>query len=152
MNYFLNDPAFDFLSNFLSVNNSAYPPYNVYLEGDEEKEYTVEVAVSGFSEKELDVEFNKRTLIISGKKPEDSSEALITKRYIYQGLARRSFSRRFEVKGNLEVTSVTLTYGVLIIKLKDNSGIYKVPIQVTGQEPASQLNFDKKVKELENNA
>ena len=141
MRYF-QDPSIDTLFNFLSSNTSGYPPYNVYVEGDEKPEYVVEIAVSGFSNKELDVEFDKRTLVITGRKtPVSVEDPVSKKRYLHQGLAGRSFVRKFQVQGDLEIASVVLENGILTIRLNDKSETIKIPIQVSGQ-----LEYDTSVK------
>lgn len=92
--------------------NENYPPYNVIRVDD--THYTVEVAVAGFEESELDVELTDRVLVISGdrKTKTDSSG------YIHKGISTRDFARSFTLADNVEVKLATVKNGILSVDLE----------------------------------
>src|SRR6266699_4468798 len=69
----------------------SYPPYNI--ERTDENHYRISLAVAGFAEKELSVEVRDGVLSVQGKREE--KETPEPKHYLYQGIAGRSFERRF---------------------------------------------------------
>lgn len=109
--------GFDRIFNHLNViansqnQKSNYPPYNIRKLSDHQ--YTIELAVAGFDEKDIDVEVTGDTLAISGKKPEDYAEGLI-----HQGLASRHFCRKFVLSEDVEVKGAQLKNGILVIQLE----------------------------------
>lgn len=93
--------------------NDNYPPYNVIQ--IDESHYTVEVAVAGFAESELDVELTDRVLTIKGKKPPQQDDQ---PGYIHKGISTRSFARTFTLADNVEVKSATVQNGILGVDLE----------------------------------
>src|SRR5215472_17325562 len=67
-----------------------YPPYNIEKTG--ENAYRLTMAVAGFSPDELDVTVQENTLLVSGKSQKDETKK---NGYLYRGIARRAFERRF---------------------------------------------------------
>ena len=64
------DNVFELMDRFLdgqSVNNN-YPPYNIYKNG--ESKYSIELAIAGFGEDEVEVKYADNTLTITGNKEE----------------------------------------------------------------------------------
>lgn len=92
--------------------NQAYPPYNI--EHSDETHYRITLAVAGFSEKDLNVEVREGVLTVQGKRPDETETA----RYLHQGIAGRSFERRFQLAENVEVLGATLENGLLHIDLE----------------------------------
>lgn len=88
-----------------------YPPYNIRKLS--EHEYTIELAVAGFEEADIDIELTGERLTISGQKPENFNEDVI-----YQGLAMRNFSRTFVIAEHIEVKGAALANGILCIALE----------------------------------
>lgn len=95
-----------------SVEN--YPPFNIINVKDGEK-YRIELAIAGFSKKELQVELKENTLSVRGIKQDNTKDP---NRYMYRGLAKRNFIRRFALMPHIEVTSVKMEEGILNIELK----------------------------------
>jgi molecular chaperone IbpA len=95
-----------------SVNNNNYPPFNI-LKYDESN-YEIEVAVAGFSKAEITVEVDQDQLVIRGQ----SMTTEKTGTYIHRGLAARDFERAFTLPQYMEVGEVSLTDGILCVKLK----------------------------------
>ena len=94
-----------------AVNNNNYPPHNVIKHDDDN--YEIELAVAGFDRSEISVTVDQDELIISGRKAREESNSV----YIHRGLAARDFDRSFTLPQYMEVGEVTLTNGVLSVKL-----------------------------------
>ena len=91
-------------------NAAGYPPYNI--EALEENSYAITLAVAGFKEGELDIETENGVLTIRGKQGKDEQ-----KNYLHQGIAKRSFERKFNLADHVEVTNAKLADGLLTVKL-----------------------------------
>ena len=90
---------------------NSYPPYNI--EALAEDRYQITLAVAGFEEPELDIEVEKGVLKVSGKKVESNNKH----NYLYQGIAHRSFERRFQLADHVEVVGASLVNGLLCVDL-----------------------------------
>jgi len=91
--------------------SAGYPPYDIEVFG--ENEYAITLAVAGFEESELDIQVEKGVLSVRGKKADLDKE----RSYLYQGIANRSFERKFNLADHIEVTSADLNNGLLKISL-----------------------------------
>ena len=91
---------------------SGYPPFNIEQTGDDE--YRIELAVAGFSEDELAIDFRENTLLVSGRK----SPVEEARRFLHRGIAERSFERRFQLADYVRVDGADLANGILSIALK----------------------------------
>ena len=91
--------------------SSGYPPYNI--EVVEENNYSITVAVAGFKEAELDIQVENGVLTVSGKK----EGAENSKNYLHQGIATRSFERKFNLADHIEVVNADLQDGLLTVFL-----------------------------------
>lgn len=91
-----------------------YPPYNI--ERTEENHYRISLAVAGFGDKDLDVEVKEGVLAVRGKRETDQDAQ--HSQYLYQGIAGRSFERRFQLAENVEVRGARLENGLLHIELE----------------------------------
>lgn len=101
-----------------------YPPCNAWQE--ESGDVVVQLAVAGFTEDSLDVEFDGRELIVTGKAIEAPSEV----KWLLRNLAFRDFTRRFTMSGSYELDSASLKQGILTVKLKSQVVKKKVKIEV----------------------
>ena len=88
-----------------------YPPYNI--EAMDENHYAITLAVAGFSEDEFDLQVENGVLTVRGKKLIDEDD----RNYLYQGIATRSFERKFNLADYVEVTDATVANGLLTIQL-----------------------------------
>ena len=93
--------------------SQTYPPYNIERTG--ENAYRVSVAVAGFGESELSVELKENALTVKGEKKQ--SEEKKTAEVLYQGIAGRSFERRFQLADHVLVQAAKLENGLLHIDL-----------------------------------
>ena len=68
------DRTFDTLSILANskAQNTNYPPYNIRKLPDDK--YSIELAVAGFDEKDIDIEVSEQNLTIDGKKSDEMNE------------------------------------------------------------------------------
>ena len=92
--------------------SSGYPPYNI--EATDENEYAITLAVAGFEESELDLQTERGVLTVRGEKAKDEKT---DRNYLYQGIATRTFERKFQLADHVEVVDADLTNGMLTISL-----------------------------------
>jgi molecular chaperone IbpA len=90
--------------------STSYPPYNI--EVVEENNYAITIAVAGFKRDELDIQVENGVLTVRGKKVENED-----KKFLHQGIASRSFERKFNLADHIEVTGADLQDGLLNISL-----------------------------------
>jgi len=89
----------------------SYPPYNIELV--EENRYRITMAVAGFSRAELDIETERDTLTIVGRKQKDEN----ARTFLHRGIAARDFEQRFQLADHVKVVSAQLDNGLLNIEL-----------------------------------
>jgi molecular chaperone IbpA len=92
--------------------NSGYPPYNIEL--IEENRYRITMALAGFAEEDIEIEIERQSLKVSGKKPEKEGD----RRYLHRGIALRSFEKQFELAEHVEVVGASMRDGMLNIELQ----------------------------------
>lgn len=110
-----------------------YPPYNI-VKADENT-YLIELAVAGFGEEDLDIEIHNSVLTIRGNVA-DTQESTD---YIFKGIAARNFERKFTLADTVEVKDITLTQGMLIIRLENIIPDEKKPRKLfIGSSPGKQ--------------
>lgn len=105
---------------------ASYPPYNI--ERTEENHYRISLAVAGFAEDELSVDVREGVLTVQGRH-EDTVDAGES-HFLYQGIAARSFERRFQLAENVEVAGAALANGLLHIDLERIVPEEKKPRQI----------------------
>jgi len=108
------DSMFNDLERIMQVqSNSNYPPHNVIKTGDDT--VTIEVAVAGFAEGEIDISLDKRVLTISGaKKTEEKADW----DYLHRGISSRDFRQNFTLAEHVEVRSASIRDGILSVNLE----------------------------------
>lgn len=89
---------------------TAYPPYNIERTG--ENAYRLTLAVAGFSDAELSIEYRQNALTIKGAKEQRETGELL-----YQGIAARAFERRFQLADHVQVAGARLENGLLHVDL-----------------------------------
>ncbi|MEA3533591.1 Hsp20 family protein [Rhizobium sp. CC-YZS058] len=90
----------------------SYPPYNIERTG--ENAYRITMAVAGFDETELSIEAREHTLTVKGEK---SDEQTAENNFLYRGIAKRAFERRFQLADHVEIRAASLKNGLLHIDL-----------------------------------
>lgn len=92
---------------------NSYPPYNIERTG--ENAYRISVAVAGFTDRDIAIEVKENVLAVRGDKQarDDERKADV----LYQGIAARTFERRFQLADHVQVTGASLENGLLHIDL-----------------------------------
>lgn len=117
----------------IAKNIPNYPPYNVRKTGD--STYTIELAVAGFGQNEIDIEIDGDKLVIKGnvtaEQPKDDE-------FLFKGIAARNFTRSFGLNDHVEVKDAELFNGMLKIVLErlvpEAQKPKKVPVKTRGQK------------------
>ena len=95
-----------------SEQTSSYPPYNI--EATDENHYSITLAVAGFDQEDLDIQVENGVLTVRGKQAANDDKQLT---YLYQGIASRSFERKFNLADHVEATNASMDKGLLTISL-----------------------------------
>lgn len=93
---------------------SSYPPYNIELLADDQ--YRITMAVAGFAENELEIESKQNNLIVTGTKPVAKEKT--ERNFLHQGIAERSFERKFQLGDHVKVIGAFMENGLLHIDLE----------------------------------
>lgn len=110
--------GFDRMANILDnlnraeQNQPSYPPYNIELTGEDK--YRITMAVAGFDRAEINIEVNQNHLTVSANKGADEQQ----RTYLHQGIAARSFERRFQLADHVQVQSANYENGLLHVDLQ----------------------------------
>lgn len=88
-----------------------FPPYNI-IKNDQDN-YQITMALSGFSEDDIEITVKEKTLNISGK----SSESEEGVEYLHRGIAGRAFAQNFELADTIKVTGASMNNGLLQVNL-----------------------------------
>ena len=105
---------FDDLQRVTQIQSSTnYPPHNVIKTGD--NTVTIEVAVAGFAEGEIDISLDQRLLTITGNKKRDDDAA---HEYLHRGISSRDFKQTFPLAEHVEVKGATIRDGILTVLLE----------------------------------
>jgi len=111
-----------------------YPPYNIRKNG--ENSYTIEIAVAGFAETEIDIEIDGGKLIVKGNV--DAATDALEDNFLFKGIATRAFTRAFAIDDHIEVKNAELFNGMLKIALErmipEASKPKKVPVKTAGKK------------------
>jgi molecular chaperone IbpA len=129
------EDQFDKLAKFhtdMTKNIPNYPPYNIKKTGD--NTYTIEIAVAGFGQSDIDIEIDGGRLVVKGNVASKDD----TKDFIFQGIANRAFTRAFALNDQVEVKDAELFNGMLKIALErmvpEEKKPKKVPVKSKGQK------------------
>ena len=104
------DHLFEELDRVARHANDHYPPHNIVKINKDN--YLIELAVAGFSEDELEVEVNDRTLTVKGDHNTRGRE------YIHKGISAKKFHRTFRLSEYVEVQGANYSDGILAVSLK----------------------------------
>ena len=103
----------DYLDRFFNDDYSSnYPPYNLIHLNNVES--VLEIALAGFSKKDIKVYTEYGKLIIEGKKESKDNDSV---NYAHQGLAQRSFNRTWQLSDDVKVKDVEFKDGLHTVKL-----------------------------------
>jgi len=131
----------------LTKNIPNYPPFNVRRNGNT---YTIELAVAGFAESEIDITIEGGKLVVKGnaesKEPEGSD-------YLFKGIGMRAFTRAWAIGDQYEVKDAELFNGILKIALDqlvpEQQKAKKVPVKAgKGKQFLQEEAYDKAAETL----
>jgi len=114
--------GFDGLFNRLNTMDTAqsgYPPYNIRKIND--LQYVVELALAGFSKSDIEVEVTEGTLTIRSTTAKDDgadNDENNEINFVHRGIAKRTFSRAFQLSDDIIVQDADLQDGMLIVNLE----------------------------------
>ena len=107
------DRMFDNLARYMdnNVQSTGFPPYNIQKGGD--YNYSIEIALAGFSKDDIEVEVAENTLSVRSDKKADTDDYAI-----HRGISYRRFDRKFTLADDIIVTGASLENGLLRIDLE----------------------------------
>lgn len=110
------DRMFDRLDDVLrqsAQSNGNYPPYNMIRHSDDR--YSIEIAVAGFKQGEVNIEVSENQLTVEGKQSDIVAD---DREYIHRGISGRNFVRVFTLADYVEVVGARQENGILTIELE----------------------------------
>ena len=133
----------------LTKNIPNYPPYNIRK--NDENSYTIEIAVAGFGQNEIDIEIDGGKLIVKGNV--DAGLDALEDNFLFKGIATRAFTRAFAIDDHIEVKNAELFNGMLKIALErlvpEEAKPKKVPVKTgKGKEFLQEDGYDKAAEKL----
>lgn len=118
----------------LTKNIPNYPPYNIRK--NDENSYTIEIAVAGFGESEIDITIDGGKLIVKGNV--DAATDALEDNFLFKGIATRAFTRAFAIDDHIEVKDAELFNGMLKIALErmipEEKQPKKVPVKTSSKK------------------
>lgn len=102
------DRVFDSLQRTVSSNVGNYPPHDIVKLS--ETSYTIEVAVAGFREEELEVTVEDNVLTLRGQKIDRPD-----REYVHQGISAKAFTKVIPLAEHVVVKSATYDSGLLVV-------------------------------------
>ena len=95
-----------------------FPPYNIIKR--DEITYDIEMAVAGFSEEDLKIEYADNTLTVKSvdQNPFKEDKKSDETDFVHRGIAVRQFSRQFSLADDVIVTGAKLKNGMLSIGME----------------------------------
>ena len=100
----------NYFDRIFSYEAQSYPPYNLVQVNEDESR--LELALAGFSNDEVKVYTERGSLVVEGNRKTDEERT-----YVHRGLAQRSFTRKWDISEDTEVSKVTFENGLLVVTL-----------------------------------
>ena len=99
-----------------NTNVTNYPPYNVVKHSEDK--FSIELAVAGFRQGDIDITVEKNQLSITGNKLETLDELEKPIEYLHRGIGARNFSRTWTLADHVEAVGATVEDGILTVLLE----------------------------------
>lgn len=112
--FFRSTVGFDRLFDQLGRNwetDVAWPQYDVVKASDDD--YQITIAVPGFQQEDIEIETHEGLLTVKAEQRPAESDT----QYLYRGIARRGFTRTFQLAEYVKVSGARLRDGLLTIEL-----------------------------------
>ena len=108
---------FDMLTTQLpTMTATNYPPYNIVKTGS--LSYDIEVALAGYSKKDVSVNYEDNILKIESVKSKEEKEVEDNDGVLHKGIAKRSFVKSFTIADDVEVKGAELKDGLLKVSME----------------------------------
>jgi len=104
------DNIFDSVFN-LNESSASYPPYNIIKS---KNNYTITMAIAGFTKDEVDISVEENELSVKGIS-NNSDEKI---EFLHKGIAARNFERKFQLADTIKVVGASYENGLLNIFLE----------------------------------
>jgi len=105
------DRFFERFASMPTYEDTSYPRFNVTKNGDS---YTIEVALAGYSKKDIVVERIDDVLRIQGEK---SLRDVADESYLHRGITRKAFKRAFTISEDVRIDKAAFVDGILTVDL-----------------------------------
>ena len=99
------DDMFDHFDSMVSMAPSNYPPYNIVK--TDNNNYNVEIALAGFSKKDITVEVENGILTIESVKDKSDKDE-DTLGVLHKGISKRYFKKQFTIAKDVKVNGAEL--------------------------------------------
>ena len=109
------DDMFDHFDSMVSMAPSNYPPYNIVK--TDNNNYNVEIALAGFSKKDITVEVENGILTIESVKDKSDKEE-DTLGVLHKGISKRYFKKQFTIAKDVKVNGAELKDGLLKVSME----------------------------------
>ena len=109
------DDMFDHFDSMVSMAPSNYPPYNIVK--TDNNNYNVEIALAGFSKKDITVEVENGILTIESVKDKSDKEE-DTLGVLHKGISKRYFKKQFTIAKDVKVNEAELKDGLLKVSME----------------------------------
>lgn len=108
------DQMFDeLLRQTAGTNSTNYPPYNVVKHSEDK--FSIELAVAGFKEGDIDITVEKNQLSVKGEKAVEINNDV---EYLHRGISSRNFHRTWTLADHVEVAGAEVRDGILTVQLE----------------------------------
>ena len=108
------DHMVDHLPHMTAANS--YPPYDIVKTGS--LTYDIQVALAGYSKKDITVSFEDNILKIESVKSKEEKEVEDNQGVLHQGIAKRNFCKNFTIAEDVEIKNAELKDGLLRVFLE----------------------------------
>ena len=102
-----------FTDSFQGTQN--FPPYNIIKR--DELTYDIEMAVAGFSQEDLELDYADNVLTVTSKETEPFKDSKKPE-YVHRGIAVRKFTKKFQLADDVIVIDASMKNGMLIIAME----------------------------------
>ena len=102
-----------FTDSFQGTQN--FPPYNIIKH--DETSYDIEMAVAGFSQEDLEIDYADNVLTVTSKETEPFKDSKVPE-YVHRGIAVRKFTKKFQLADDVIVVDASMKNGMLVIAME----------------------------------
>ena len=124
------------------TDTNKYPPHDIVKHSD--TTYTVEIAVAGFKEEELEITVENSVLTIKGTQADRAVD------YLHRGISTRNFHKVLNLAEYVIVKGASLNNGLLVINLEVEvpEALKPRKVEIASVQPAVQVAVAPPAKKL----